>query len=187
MRLSTLTNSIVQHWFDNQFNKLDPLLQQLHRQGGQLAGDIELSYGSGIAGVVGRRLAKKMGLPSAGQHQLKVTITHQHDCMLWQRCFNSGQILTSKFFPIGDIQTGYWIEKTGAITLKLTVDIINGGWHWRCLGVELFGLPIPRLFVPKTTAFKIVEGGHYHFHVGLALPLFGELVRYSGKLNLTNP
>ena len=67
--------------------------------------------------------------------------------------------------------------------MKLTVEIINGGWFWRCLKISLFGIPIPLWFVPKSQAYKIVENGRYVFKVAFTYPLFGSLVSYSGALD----
>ncbi|WP_139179114.1 DUF4166 domain-containing protein [Lysobacter sp. yr284] len=45
------------------FDRLPPLLQTLHRDGGALAGGIELRTGRGLAGVIGQRLARTLGIP----------------------------------------------------------------------------------------------------------------------------
>jgi hypothetical protein len=35
------------------------------------------------------------------------------------------------------------IEDTGPLKMRLTVDVENGGWYWRCLEMRLFGLRFP--------------------------------------------
>ena len=55
-----MQNDIVRDWFDSDFSDLDPLLQKLHVVGGELTGNIDISYGSGLAGLIGKRLAKKL-------------------------------------------------------------------------------------------------------------------------------
>jgi hypothetical protein len=57
-------NNAVIDWFGESFTALDPLLQDLHRHGGKLSGKVDLKFGSGLAGLIGRRLATKLGLPS---------------------------------------------------------------------------------------------------------------------------
>ncbi|WJN58007.1 hypothetical protein [Pseudomonas sp. SO81] len=52
----------VTSWFGEHFTELHPLLQRLHREGGELAGEVEVRYGQGLAGLLGRRLANKLGL-----------------------------------------------------------------------------------------------------------------------------
>lgn len=178
-----MQSDIVKNWFENDFSDLDPLLQKLHLLGGELTGDIDLSYGVGIAGLIGKRLAKKMGLPGQGSHKLLVSISHSKKGLHWNRKFNDNKLVESLFIPFGNHKNGYWIEKIGPIKMKLTVDIINGGWFWRCLKVSLFGLPIPLWFVPKSQAYKVVENNKYVFNVSFSYPLLGDLVSYKGVLN----
>jgi hypothetical protein len=175
-------NELVKNWFDDEFNHLHPLLQQLHINGGKLAGDVDISYGKGLAGIIGARLAKKMNLPNKGVHQLVVSISHDSEGLHWSRRFNEGTLVESVFKPVGNIQQGYWVEITGPLTMKLTVDIINGGWYWRCLKINFLGLPIPLWLTPKANAYKMIENGQYRFYVEFSLPVIGSLVCYQGLL-----
>ncbi|WP_237060266.1 DUF4166 domain-containing protein [Microbulbifer sediminum] len=177
-----MTSTIVKDWFGYHFADLHPTLQQLHTNGGRLVGDVTLSRGSGLAGVIGRRLAKKMRLPEPGSHRLAVDISHGADGLYWHRSFNETNRVHSLFRPVGKIGNGYWIEETGPLSMQLTVDIIDGGWFWRCLKVKFMGLPIPRWLVPESRAYKLVEAGKYRFHVEFSLPVLGSLVSYSGLL-----
>lgn len=184
MRECIISNTSVKNWFGSEFNELHPLLQSLHLQGGTLKGDVNIQYGKGIAGLIGKRLAKKMNLPLAGNHQLSVFISHQNDGLHWDRIFNQGSVVKSLFKPVGNKQQGYWVETTGPLTMKLTVDIKQGGWHWRCLNMSVFGILLPMWLVPKTTAKKVIEDNQYRFHVEFSLPVLGSLVCYSGLLKL---
>ena len=177
-----MKSALVSTWFGDKFSELHPQLQQLHIQGGELKGAVDLTYGKGLAGIIGQRLAKKMGLPTAGQHQLSVNISHQPDGLYWGRCFNDQARVTSLFKPVGSIEDGYWIEETGPITLHLTVDIREGGWFWRCLKIKIKGVTVPTWLLPKTTAYKKIEDGRYRFFVGFTLPILGSLVSYQGLL-----
>ena len=179
-----MPSEIVSRWFGERFTQLHPQLQQLHRNGGQLGGEVEIAYGRGIAGFMGRRLARKMGFPAAGRHRLKVGIAHDHNSLLWSRTFDDQPPLLSVFTPVGTVDDGYWLESTGPLSMQLTVEIIEGGWYWRCLGIRLLGLPVPRWLMPRTNACKTIEAGGYRFHVGVSLPLLGTLVHYQGLLQL---
>jgi hypothetical protein len=181
-----MTNKLVKNWFGDQFSNLHPLLQKLHSDGGELVGDVEISYGKGLAGIIGGRLGKKMNLPSEGVHQLTVSISHDADGLHWWRRFDEQTVIKSLFKPVGDIEQGYWIETTGPLSMKLTVDIKNGGWFWRCLKVNFLGLPIPRWLIPHTNAYKIIENGKYRFYVEFSLPIIGSLVSYQGLLRAEN-
>lgn len=179
--------NLVKNWLGEQFKNLHPLLQKLHLTGGQLSGDVHISFGTGIAGAIGRKLAKKMHFPGPGTHQLKINISHSLHGLAWERSFNSQAPVTSLFKPIGNIDSGYWIESTGPLEMKLTVDIINGGWFWRCLSVNFLGIPIPKWLIPHTNAYKTIDNDLYRFHVELSLPLIGPLVSYQGLLELEKP
>lgn len=175
--------TVVERWFGGQFNDLHPKLQQLHQAGGVITGEVDIAFGRGLAGWIGKRLAKKMGFPRTGRHTLTVSISHQDDHLRWSRSFNSGQEVVSFFKPFGTIEEGFWTEKTGPLEMRLTVDIIEGGWHWRCLRIAWFGVRLPQWLLPQTTAYKTIEGEGYRFAVVLAYPGLGPLVSYQGTLH----
>ncbi len=172
-------------WFGNAFSQLHPLFQSLHTDGGTLAGNVDIAYGQGVAGIIGKRLAKKMNIPTAGTHHLSVEIDHDSKGLHWNRCFNYKDQVYSLFQPNGQIGSGYWVEKTGPLEMRLTVDIRDGGWYWRCLKVKFSGIPVPLWLIPEATAFKRIENSKYRFHVEFSLPVLGSLVRYQGLLEAT--
>lgn len=171
-------------WFGDTFSELHPLLQQLHLHGGSLTGDVTLQFGKGIAGWLGRRLAKKLTIPTeSGVYPFTVIIKHTDKQLHWGRCFNNRHTVTSIFTPVGNKQTGYWIESTGAIQLYLTVNIHHQGWYWQPLKMKLHNIPLPMRLMPKTTAYKYIEAGQYRFHVSFSWWIFGTLLSYSGLLS----
>lgn len=172
-------------WFAESYDELNPLLQDLHMRGGQLTGPVSIKIPVGIAGLIGRRVAKKLGIPvKTGAHSLTVGITPCEDGLHWDRCFDEDSYVKSVFKPVGTKSDGYWVESTGAIQLHLTVDIKEGGWYWRCLQARINGIKIPLWLLPRTTAYKIIENKSYRFYVGFSLPLLGHILSYSGLLNM---
>ncbi|KPV94632.1 MULTISPECIES: DUF4166 domain-containing protein [Pseudoalteromonas] len=178
-----MSYEVVSNWFEEEFTNLDPLLQKLHLFGGELSGNVEISYGRGVSGLIGKRLARKMKLPSQGIHDLVVSIKHSESGLHWDRKFNNNTTVESLFVPVGNKKNGFWIETTGPLKMKLTVDIIDNGWFWRCLNVSAFGLPIPLCLIPKCKAYKLIKDEKYIFSVSFSYPFLGNLVSYSGKLN----
>lgn len=173
-------------WFGDSFNKLDPLLQELHITGGKLSGPVCINITEGIAGVLARKIARKLGIPTDNKnHTLQVNITHCEDGLHWDRCFDNTNEFSSVFKPVGRYPPGYWIESTGEFELQLKVDIKDGGWHWRCVESRALGLKIPDWLFPKTSAYKTIENGAYRFYVGLSLPVLGTLLSYSGLLDIS--
>jgi Domain of unknown function (DUF4166) len=180
-----MSNSRVPQWFGPKFSELHPLLQQVHLHGAELTGVVDIHIpNNGIAGAIGRRLAKKLGLPTtAGQHRLRVSISHCAGAMHWDRCFDDRNNMRSIFRPIGTWSDGYFLEDTGPLKMRLTVDIKDGGWYWRCLEIRLFGVRLPLWLFPNSKAFKTIEDGRYRFYVGFAIPLIGVCLAYGGLLS----
>lgn len=175
-------------WFGPAFDRLHPLLQALHRDGGALAGEIELRSGRGLAGVLGRRLARRLGIPlDRPRRGFRVDIVHEPARMLWLRRFDDGSELRSVFEPVGHWPDGHWLETTGPVRLRLGVDLDGGGWRWRLLGLSARGLPLPRSLFPRTDASKRIERidgeERYRFAVAFSWFPFGELLRYQGALH----
>ncbi len=90
--------------------------------------------------------------------------------------------MRSVFKPVGKIVAGYWLENMRPLELKLTVDILEGGWYWRCLSMRLLGIPLPLWLFPHTKAYKKIEGDKYRFYVGSSLPVINAIFSYSGLL-----
>lgn len=179
-----MTATPSSRWFGEHFNELHPLLQAIHTDGGTLAGPVSITLGRGLAGLVGRRLASKLGIPvDAGEHSLQVTISNQADGLHWDRCFDGKQWMRSLFQPVGQWPEGYWVESTGPIRLSLTVDIRQGGWYWQFIKGQLGIIPLPRWLLPQTTAYKRIENGRYRFYVGISVPMLGTVLSYSGLLD----
>ena len=178
------TGNAVTRWFGPRFLELHPLLQALHRTGGTLKGRVDITLGRGLAGWFGRRLAGALGVPiDAPTRELEVVIAHDGNALTWTRRFDETLVMTSVFRPVGTWPDGYWIEQTRRVGVRLTVDVIDGGWYWRGIGIRFGWLPLPTWLFPRSRAFKRIEGGRYFFCVEFALPLLGTALRYSGTLD----
>ena len=114
---------LVENWFGESFQYLDPLIQRLHRYDSTLYGSVDVEYVSGVAGKIGKRLGRKFGLPLAcGSTALTVEISHTSTHLIWTRKFGEyGKRMVSEFCPVGEYPHGGWRETTGG------VDIILGG------------------------------------------------------------
>lgn len=173
----------VTRWFGPAFGQLHPLLQSLHRHGGELHGPIAIRFGRGVAGIAGRRLAQTLGIPTdANAHRMRVSIYHRDGNLHWDRRFDDGKRFASTFRPSGRWPDGSWHEETGAIALRLQVDVHDGGWQWRCIGACFGRWRIPLWLLPSTHAGKRIEDGRYRFEVSIRLPLLGEVLGYGGLL-----
>jgi hypothetical protein len=184
--LTTSEKTVVQveQWFGAQFAELHPLLQNLHLHGGALSGMVDIQTGRGLGAFIGAALARKFSLPAAGDsHRFQVNIFHGTEGLHWHRHFDGHAEMKSLFVAVGALPDGCWIESTGPIRAALTVDVIDGGWYWRCLKIWVHGVRMPLWLLPRTTAFKRVEQGCYRFYVGFALPMLGTVLSYGGLLD----
>lgn len=122
-----MPENIVTAWFGTHFSQLHPKLQALHRAGGVLSGTVCIERGR--AGWIGQRLASKLGVPlDQPQRDFRVEIRHGVTGLHWDRQFSGGHAMRSLFQPVGTWPDGYWLEQTGQVHLRLTVDIVDGGW-----------------------------------------------------------
>jgi len=182
-RMEAIDGNSVTAWFGEEFSRLHPLLQALHRDSGRLGGPVSLQFGRGLAGALGRHLVRKLGMPDvAGQHYLAVEIGHDATTLWWHRTFDRVHQLRSSFRPHGHWPEGHWIENTGPLEVKLAVDVTEGGWYWRVIAIRLRGIRAPLWLIPRATAYKRIEDGRYRFFVGFSLPVLGEAFSYSGLL-----
>jgi hypothetical protein len=167
---------LVENWFGAAFAQLAPQLQALHGRGGALRGPCEVTFGKGLAGMVGKVLAKKLGIPhAAGAATLSVNIASDASGLLWSRSFNDGPAFVSHFEPVGHYPDGYWVERSGPVTLRFGVAIKHGAWHW---------LPRAGALLPRTIASKAFIDGNYVFCVAVNFPLLGTVLSYRGALSL---
>ena len=74
-----------------------------------------------------------------------------------------------------------WLKQMGPVRLGLAVEVIDGGWYWRCRKAWLFGVRLPLAVPPQSTAYKYAEDGRYRFQVTFTMPLLGDVL-FSGGL-----
>ncbi|MEY4562575.1 MAG: hypothetical protein RLZZ618_1852 [Pseudomonadota bacterium] len=176
---------VVQAWFGTHFAQLHPALQALHFHGGQLEGPVQITLGKGLAGWLGTRFARRLGIPfPAPGQRLTVDIHSDADGLHWGRRFAGGHHFDSVFTPVGQFPDGHWIEHSGRMRLALGVTLQDGAWHWQPRRAWLGRWPLPMALMPRMQAHKAVDGKHYRFLVRVCLPLIGMLLSYTGQLQI---
>ncbi|MBU8975814.1 DUF4166 domain-containing protein [Lysobacter sp. MMG2] len=174
----------VERWFADGFQRLHPRLRELHRHGGELEGLIRIEYGRAAAGWLGRRIARRMGLPPGRDTaRLRVRIASDADVLHWHRVFDDADEMPSTFVPVGGWPSGYWRETLGPMQLALAVETKDGGWQWRLCAAWWNGMRVPLALLPRVAAGKRSDPGEgYVFDVRVTLPGLGLLFAYSGRL-----
>jgi hypothetical protein len=58
----------------------------------------------------------------------------------------------------------------------------SAGLRWELVAWQLFGLPLPRAFMPPTDCFESAEGARFVFDIDVRFPLIGQVIHYRGWL-----
>jgi Domain of unknown function (DUF4166)/Saccharopine dehydrogenase NADP binding domain len=73
-------------------------------------------------------------------------------------------------------------EKFGPIKFKMRFRIEDEKLHYDIISARMFGLPFPKLLLPKSISHERAESGKFIFDVEIRLPLLGRLITYKGWL-----
>jgi hypothetical protein len=161
---------------DGAFMKLPALVQQAHRGTIRLSGTAKVERGRGLGGLI----AAIMGLPKSNpKAELIVVAWHFPDQIVWSRSFD-GQAFESTFKRDDDLL----VEQMGPLSLYLQPMCEGGRLVYRLLGTQIGLIPLPRFLAPSMNAWESEKDGKYQFEVSVGLPVFGEVIRYSGALDL---
>jgi NAD(P)-dependent dehydrogenase (short-subunit alcohol dehydrogenase family) len=143
------------------------------------SGRAHVSRGTGI---LSRMIAALIGFPDAGKDiPLKVTLSATAERETWQRDFD-GQRFRSEQFAGSGRNKGLLMERFGLLTFGL--GLIVEGDRLRLIGRNwsIFGVPLPKVLMPKTDAYEDAQDGRFNFHVRISLPVAGFIVAYEGWL-----
>jgi hypothetical protein len=161
---------------DGAFAKLPDLVQQAHRGTIRLSGSAKVERGKGVGGLI----AALMRLPKSNpKADLVVTAWHFPDQMIWSRSFD-GRIFESTFKKDDDLL----VEQMGPLSLYLQPMCEGGRLVYRLIGTQIGPITVPRFLAPSMSAWESEKDGKYAFEVSVGLPLFGQVIRYSGSLDL---
>ena len=161
---------------DGAFAKLPALVQQAHRGTIRLSGTAKVERGSGLGGLI----AQIMGLPKFNpKAELVVVAWHFPDQIVWSRTFD-GKAFESTFKKDDDLL----VEQMGPLSLYLQPMCEGGRLVYRLLGTQIGPISLPRFLAPSMNAWESEKDGKYQFEVSVGLPLCGQVIRYSGALDL---
>jgi NAD(P)-dependent dehydrogenase (short-subunit alcohol dehydrogenase family) len=162
------------------YANLPPVLQSFHDVAGISVWEGEADVDRGTH-PVSRIIAWIIGLPPAGLlHRVQVSVERGADGNeVWTRTFAS-QSFQSQMSASVD---GKLRERFGPMMFTLGLKSSRQGTALPLESGSVFGIPIPRVLLPKSTAVEYVdEQGRFRFDVRLDLPFFGLLAHYRGWL-----
>lgn len=133
-----------------------------------------------------RLAAALFGFPRAGT-AVSVTVTftrmgtRRGDAEIWQRDF-AGSVFRSVQSAGSGRSDALIDERFGPMTIALAVVVDGGRLRLIVRRWSVLGVPLPRWLAPRGDAYEFAADGRFHFHVELAHPLAGLVVRYRGWL-----
>lgn len=131
-------------------------------------------------------LSRIMGLlfsfPDAGRSiPVKVVFEVTPSGEIWRRTF-SGKSFRSFQWEGAGCNDKLLCERFGVFSFGLALVLEDDKLHLVVQRWSFLGIPLPRSFVPTGRTYEHVENGRFHFHVEIAHPLTGLIVRYQGWL-----
>ncbi|HEY6259872.1 MAG TPA: DUF4166 domain-containing protein [Xanthobacteraceae bacterium] len=162
---------------------LPPLLKAMHDGTPIADGRAVIARGGG---VLARLVAWLIGFPQAGRHvPVTVTFRAERGREHWQRTFGSGSGV-HRFSTIQQPGCGRFdrllCERFGPFRFGLALVVDDDRLRLVLRGWSLAHLPLPLALAPRIEAYESVEHGRFAFHVEIAHPLMGLIVRYRGWL-----
>jgi hypothetical protein len=133
-------------------------------------------------GVMARFIAAAIGFPQQGS-DIPVTVRFdvQNGVEHWQRTFGDKSFASTQ--RAGRGRSDRLIEERfGPMRFGLALVLHEGKLRLLVRRWSLFGLPLPLILAPTGSTYEHVDDGKFCFHVEIAHPLFGLIVRYRGWL-----
>lgn len=130
---------------------------------------------TGAANLVGRLLARLVGLPGAlGTVPLHVAVETRNGRELWARFFGDS-VLRSEIRLVGD---GLIEERIGLLRLRLVPVAADDGLDFRVATAHIGWLPVPssRIVVGE----RVDAGGNHVFVTEIRFPIIGRLASWRG-------
>ena len=127
------------------------------------------------------------GFPSAGTDiPVTVRFSVRDGIERWERNFAGKRFVSFQRAGTGAL-THLLAERFGPLTFGLALVVEGGRLRLIARGWRAFGIPMPRWLLPTGEAFEHVVEGRFAFHVEIAHPLTGLIVRYRGTLSPVDP
>lgn len=161
------------------FARLPQTVQTLHLARGlrRYGGRVTIRRGGNW---LARLCAFVTGMPPAmTDAPLSVDIVAASGGEQWTRNFD-GHRMRSRLWR----RNGRLCERLGLVTFGFVLQVRSGALHWRVDAVRALGIPLPARWFRRVRAREWESEGRYCFEVTAALPLAGDLVHYTGWLDV---
>jgi len=127
-------------------------------------------------------MATAFGFPQASDSvPISVSFQSRGDGELWRRTFGGKSF--SSFQTRGEGRSeGLLSERFGPFAFDMALVVDGRNLLFVVRRWSFLGLPLPAGLAPTGNSYEFAEDGRFHFHIEIAHPLSGLIVRYSGWL-----
>lgn len=163
------------------WDELPEAVRELHALSGtrRYAGRATVERGRNF---LAHLVAKIVGFPSEGEDvPVSVRFDARERRETWTRTF-AGRSFSSIQFDKGGAWEHLLCERFGFITLGIALSSKGSRLTLILRRWSMLGIPMPMWLAPRADAYETEDGGRFHFHVEITLPLAGLIVRYRGWL-----
>lgn len=174
--------SIFEDALRENLTELPVAIQAIHdrREAKILRGKADIARGSS---PIANLIANTFGFPgSAKELDVEVRIQRTRDVELWTRHFGAHE-MRSIMSRKPDAPKNQITESLGWLSFDINLDTRLGRLYYPIGRARIGGFHLPSFLTPKSdTVEHITADGNFYFSVRIVLPLFGEMVSYSGWL-----
>jgi Domain of unknown function (DUF4166)/Saccharopine dehydrogenase NADP binding domain len=178
----TQSHRLYQRVLGDAWMQLAAEVRAMHAAPGNARGRASVERGTGLAS---QAVARLFGFPRAATDiPVEVTFTDTVGDVAsetWRRRFGEGSFSSEQSLGAGR-DDGLIVERFGPFKFGLAVVVENGRLNLVVRRWSAFGVPMPQVLAPTGVAYEYAEGGRFRFHVKIALPVIGLIVRYRGFL-----
>ena len=174
--------SLYRRVLGRRYAELCPAGQVLHDAGTSVwSGRCDID---GAETAIGRLAARLLGFPrSATDVPIAVHFRTMHGREIWERHFPDRVLRSSQSIGSGS-WAGALVERFGPMAFRLGLRIEQQRLHLQMEGGRFLGMTLPRALLPRIDASESGDRARHTFHVEVAVPLLGRLVRYRGHLDV---
>ncbi len=156
-------------------------LQAMHDLDGEMiaAGSATVERSGSL---LARLAAGLIGFPQAGTNvPIEVAFKSENGRETWRRTFAGRSFFSTQEQGRGRFE---WLlcERFGPLNAGMALVLDSGRMRLIVRRWSLFGIPLPLALAPCGDSYEYAENGRFHFHVEIAHPLTGLIVRYRGWL-----
>jgi hypothetical protein len=181
-RLRNQDLPLVARILGNRWSEMPDALRKLHDVSDDSAWHGEASVTRGTS-LLSKVIAAVVGFPPAGGTvPVTVTLQRRGDSEIWRRDF-SGHRFSS---VITTTDRGRFAklfrERFGPVSIGMALVIDGDTLQLVPMDWAMFGIPMPKRMLPRGRMCEFSDGGRFHFHVEIGLPVAGHVVTYTGWL-----